>query len=169
MHKHGFCCSYNQVHQFEQSAVLTYGTDIPDYTSQFVQYAADNVDHNIKTLDGNNTFHGMGMIAAVTPGVMKSNPIVKAKVTPRDIATIGKVPIHYHRDESLGKTLITYQKLHSFKAEDPTAYLDNLWKSSVLFGSPRPAWSGMMQLVHHSKHQGKSSCDVSTNDRHEPK
>lgn len=45
----------------------------------------------------------------------------------------------------------------SFKSEDPTANLDILWKSSVLFGSPRPAWSGMMQLVHKGKHPGKSS------------
>ena len=28
LHKHGFCCSYNEVHQFEQNAVLSYGTDI---------------------------------------------------------------------------------------------------------------------------------------------
>ena len=28
---------------------------------------------------------------------------------------------------------------------------------SVMFGSPRPAWSGMMQLVHQGKHPGKSS------------
>ena len=46
LHKHGFCCSYNEVHQFEQNAVLSYGTDIPNYSSQFVQYVADNVDHN---------------------------------------------------------------------------------------------------------------------------
>ena len=26
-----------------------------------------------------------------------------------------------------------------------------------MFGSPRPAWSGMMQLVHHGTHPGKSS------------
>ena len=45
----------------------------------------------------------------------------------------------------------------SFKGEDPTANLDILWKSSVLFGSPRPAWSGMMQLVHKGKHPGKAS------------
>ena len=64
LHKHVVCCSYNEVHQFEQNAVFSYGTDIPNYTSPFVQYVADNVDHNIKTLDGNNTFHGMGMIAA---------------------------------------------------------------------------------------------------------
>ena len=42
-------------------------------------------------------------------------------------------------------------------AEDPTAFLDVLWKSSIMFGSPRPAWSGMMQLVHEGEHPGKSS------------
>ena len=60
------------MHQFEQNVLLSYGTDIPNYTSQFVQYVADNVDHNIKTLDGNNTFHGMGMIAAITPEIKKA-------------------------------------------------------------------------------------------------
>ena len=80
LHKHGFCCSYNEVHQFEQNAVLSYGTDIPNYSSQFVQYVADNVDHNIKTLDGNDTFHGMGMIAVITPKIKKSNPILRVKV-----------------------------------------------------------------------------------------
>ena len=42
-------------------------TDIPSLTpSHFVQYAAVNVDHNIITIDGKNTFHGMGIIATVT-------------------------------------------------------------------------------------------------------
>ena len=156
LHKHGFCCSYNEVHQLEQNAVLSYGTDIPSYTSQFVQYVADNV-HNIKTLDGNNTFHGMEMIATITPKIKKSNAILSVKVTPRDIAAIGRVPIQFHKDESLGMTTVTYEKLHSFKAKDPTALLDVLWKSSVMFESPRPAWSGMMQLVHHGRHPGNSS------------
>ena len=60
LHKHSFCCSYNEVQQFEWNAELSYGTDITDYSSQFVQYVADNVDHNIRTLDGNNSFHGIG-------------------------------------------------------------------------------------------------------------
>ena len=54
-------------------------------------------------------------------------------------------------------TMVTYERLHSFKAKDPTAHLDVLWKSSVMFGSLRPAWSGTMQLVHHGRHPGKSS------------
>ena len=84
LHKHGFCSSYNEVHQFEQNAVLNYGVDIPEYSSQFIQYIADNVDHNIRTLDGYNTFHGMGMIAAVTPEVNKSKKIPSVKVTSKD-------------------------------------------------------------------------------------
>ena len=93
LHKHGFCCSYNEVHQFEQNAVL----------SQFVQYVADNinVDHNIKTLDGNNACHGMGMIAAVTPANNNSNQILRVKVTPKDIAAIGRVLMQFGSNLSL--------------------------------------------------------------------
>jgi len=32
--------------------------------SAFTQFIADNVDHNVCTLDGLHTFHGMGIIAA---------------------------------------------------------------------------------------------------------
>ena len=50
-----------------------------------------------------------------------------------------------------------YQKLHDMKVQDPKAFLDILWKTSIMFGSLRPMWSGMMQLVHHGSHPGKSS------------
>ena len=40
-------------------------TDIPGLMpGMFVKYIADNVDHNSRILDGYNTFHGMGIIAA---------------------------------------------------------------------------------------------------------
>ena len=74
----------------------------------------------------NNTFHGMGMIATVTPANKKSNQILRVKVTPKDIAAIGRVPIRYHSKESVGMTMVTYEKLCSFKGKDPTANLDLL-------------------------------------------
>jgi hypothetical protein len=116
--------------------------------SQFVQYAADNVDHNIRTLGGNDIFHGMGMIAAVTPGAKMSNPILKKKVSSRDIAVVGQVPIKYHREESLRMTAVMYEKLrvHDMNANDTTAHLDLRWKTSILFESQRPMRSGMMNL-----------------------
>ena len=45
------------MHKFERNAAHPHGTDIPNLTTEFVQYAADNVDHNICTLDGHGTFH----------------------------------------------------------------------------------------------------------------
>ena len=41
-------------------------TDITNLTTEFDQYAVDNVEHKIRTLDDHDTFHGMRMIAAVT-------------------------------------------------------------------------------------------------------
>jgi len=63
LNHHRFCCSYQEVQWFEHNA---HGTDIPNLTTEFFQYGADNVDHNICTLDRHGTFYGMGMIAAVT-------------------------------------------------------------------------------------------------------
>ena len=43
-------------------------------------------------------------------------------------------------------------------AQDKTADLDILWKSSIMFGSPRPARSVIMQFVQRDgDHPGKSS------------
>ena len=51
LHHLGFCCSYQEVHQFERNGAKSHG-NIPDLSTEFVQYVADNVDHNIRTLDG---------------------------------------------------------------------------------------------------------------------
>lgn len=80
---------------------------------------------------------------------------MKAKF--KDLATVGQVPIHYHSGLSLEMNSIKYEHLCTFKAQNKTANLDILWKSSILFGSPRPGWSGMKQFVHDGSHSGKSS------------
>ena len=157
LHQHGFCSSYNHVQEFERSAALSRGTNIPNHSNQFIQYVADNVDHNIRTLDGNNTFHGMGMIATVTPGVRSSIRIPRTKVSLSDLTSVGRVPIQFHKGESAGMSAIMYEKLYRMKAQDSTASLDVLWKSSILFRYSRPSWSGMMQFVQKGAHPGMSS------------
>ena len=52
---------------------------------------------------------------------------------------------------------VTYQKLFDLNAQNCYENLDVLWKTSIMFGSPRPAWSGMMQFVHQGNHPGKAS------------
>lgn len=73
------------MHQFERNAAKFHGTNIPDLSTEFVQYVADNVDHNIRTLDGLGTFHGMGMIAAITPGIRSRQQIPRVKATSLDV------------------------------------------------------------------------------------
>ena len=78
----GFCHSYREVTRFKQSAIAT--EDASDIAfslpaGTFSQYMVDNVDHNICTLDGKKTFHGMGIIQASTTmnGVQREEKSIK--------------------------------------------------------------------------------------------
>ena len=55
------------------------GTKIPGVSesssaepTHFVDHVADNADHNSRTLDGRNTFHGMVIVFSVTPAISLS-------------------------------------------------------------------------------------------------
>ena len=71
----GFCSSYKEVLRFEKNAANCVAPDLLgediDAPGTLLLFAGDNVDHNIRTLDGKGTFHGMGMMAALTPGRKK--------------------------------------------------------------------------------------------------
>ena len=73
------------------------------------------------------------------------------------MAIVGRVQIRYHKEERRRMAAVTYQKFVDCKAHNNSDTLDVLWKTSLLFGSPRPAWSVMMQFVHHGDHPGKAS------------
>ena len=158
LHKLGFCSSYAEVCKYERSASITSGTDIPNMTPDtFVQYAADNVDHNICTLDGNNTFHGLGMIAGVTPSIDHTRIVPRVNVSAEDIAAIGHVSIKQFRPVNGGFQSLCFGDLPETDAEDDTSMVDFLWSISTALRNPHSAWSGTMQLVHNGVHPGKSS------------
>ena len=65
----GFSVAYNEVNRYKQSVIQSESlekllTEYPQGT--FTQWVADNVDHNVATLSGEGTFHGMGIIAVST-------------------------------------------------------------------------------------------------------
>ena len=114
LNSHGFCASYKTVQKYKRSAAVAQGTEIPGYTpGQFVQYSADNVNHNLRTLDGTGTFHGMGIIASITPGTKATIPIPIRKVSVQDMAKVGRIeicpfigplentPLHYQELQSI--------------------------------------------------------------------
>ena len=51
------------------------------FPGTFTQSVTDNVDHNVSTLDGQDTFHGMGIIAVSNP-----SDVAKVVVNSRTIA-----------------------------------------------------------------------------------
>ena len=53
---------------FKANAAACHGhgeDKLPDSCN--VKFVADNVNHNINTIDGHCTFHGMGIIMSITP------------------------------------------------------------------------------------------------------
>ena len=107
----GFCLSYDELMRFKQSVVVakrvarskddTVKLDV-DKPLSFTQFVADNVDHDICTLDGTGTFHGMGIIST-TVNLADSNdaesvqyllPRIGRRLTAKDVAVFsGGVPI----------------------------------------------------------------------------
>ena len=110
--EHGFSCSYAEVQRYERSAAVTHGTPTTTYSEDnFIQFIADNVGHNIATLDGTGTFHEMGIIVTITPKPqLCRQPIPKLQVTAEDIAAIGHINIDYFKIPSLIRS-VTYQSI----------------------------------------------------------
>ena len=123
LNSHGFCASYKTVQKYERSAAVAQGTEIPGYTpGHFVQYSTDNKDHNLRTLDGTGTFHGMRIIAAITPGTKATIPIPIRQVSAEDIAKVGRIEIRPFIGP-LQNTPLHYQELQSITVRDPLRIL----------------------------------------------
>ena len=75
----GFSISYDEVNRYKQSVIQSESLEsllMEYFPGTFTQWVADNVDHNVASLDGNNSLHGMGIIAISTP---KNNEPLVAK------------------------------------------------------------------------------------------
>ncbi|KAL8557942.1 hypothetical protein ACOMHN_054656 [Nucella lapillus] len=106
---------------------------------------ADNVDHDTATLDGRGTFHGMGIIASVTPGVKAARRVPRRDVSLKDIKAIGQIKIHFFRPDKTGLSGLTFKALPAISA-NVDSNLDLLSKVSWPLKNPCPAWSGLMQM-----------------------
>ena len=107
------------------SAAATQGTDIPGITpGHFVQFVADNVDHNVRTLDGFNTFHGMGIIATVTPGIKHQKTVPRQDFSAKDLGGIGMINIHFFKADASATLPLIYEELGMVEWTDHTQKLD---------------------------------------------
>ena len=57
--------------------------------------------HNICTLDGKHTFHGI--VAALTPSTKHTRCVPRRKVKARELSEVGKIKVHHCKGASLKK------------------------------------------------------------------
>jgi len=121
-----------------------------------ILFAGDNVDHNIVTIDGKGTFHGMGMIAALTPGRKTKRIIPRRNVSELKYVEKTKIDIVDYRFANHASRKIVFKELIKSCKCDRT--VDVLWELSFSFKQSTPNWQGMMHLIHQGyEHPGQSS------------
>lgn len=159
----GFSVPYDEVVLYKQSVIQdeTLCTLSPPLPPAFTQWAADNVDHNVRTLDGSGTFHGMGIISMSTPAADRRNDRHvkrKARVTVGELVADKGIRIIQYNGPSLpALSRVKFEPIRSTvlcPTIPPQQYYSNiLWQSSrLLRGSrPTPNWSGFMQVVFRSQ------------------
>lgn len=163
----GFSVSLDEVQRYLQSVLQSTNGWQPEECREamFTQFVADNVDHNIKTVDGLETFHGMGIIAVSCFG--RGVELVakrKIKRIPGRLLVAdacrdkGLSLIPYCSQIGLGLAKLMFKPIASLNlpmVACSAASLTMLWHvgglNSVSSG-PRPMWSGYMQSVCQGDH-----------------
>ena len=159
----GFSISSYEVKRYKQSVMQSQPRQPSEgecFPSRFTQWVADNVDHNIATLDGLGTFHGMGIIAVkvrtgnVTPDVahhsIKRVARMKAK---ESVKALGLTIHHFKPPQQKALSMVNLKEIRQLQRPHTLPLdvnLDLLWHSGWIFRIPyqdRPNWSGFMQHV----------------------
>lgn len=139
LNKMGFCSSYSEVQKFESCAALVEGNsrfDIP--AESCMQFIADNVDHNSNTIDGHNTFHGMGIMSTATPGFFNNKRVPRVDVSRDSILNLGTIDIKIYR-KALELQEVKFDELQSLRHIDKYHHLDALSRIIKPLKSPTPS------------------------------
>ena len=164
----GFSVSSDEVNRFKQSAVSDEKSNvIPPSEDFFTQWSGDNVDHNVMTLDGLGTFHGMGIISMSTPYAVNAISNVKfgegnmrrlKRIHATDVARNRGIPIlSYNKCVKSALTTLNFKPiLHlTFPYTLPSSLnIDVVWQTGLFLkpAQPRCNWSGFMQSVSSGHH-----------------
>lgn len=160
----GFSVSYDEVVRYKQSVVQCDVDQSPAaFPASFTQWSGDNVDHNVNTLDGLGSLHGMGIISMSTPyshqpdvgGSPLESSVPRMQRT--KVANICKdrgIPIvQYNGHPKSGLALLSFKPYDSLCrgcVVPPSMNLELIWHSGWFFSdatNPRPNWCGFMQDI----------------------
>jgi hypothetical protein len=115
LNKLGFCSSYSEVLRFEKCAAVSENQgpkDVPE--NSCLHYVADNVDHDSCAIDGRGTFHGIGILSAITPVPGKvSRFIPRKEVSAEDIKAVSFLSFHFYNRARQTSPNVLYKPLLS--------------------------------------------------------
>ena len=162
----GFSSSYSEVMLYKRNAAVTADPNNNTLScGQFMQYIADNIDHNLRTIDGKNTFHGMGIISCITPEHKEIRTIArKTNVSLAEIVDLSHVNIKFYSPQNTHIDDVKFTYLPDPKKDINSCNIDLLWNVSWLLRPNTPLWSGAMQLIQKVVYPGKSTITFFTND-----
>ena len=168
----GFCTSPDEVNRYKQAVVEN--EDVADIINNYIpgsftQWSADNVDHNVRTLDGHGTLHAIGIVASTTSdynaGVPMSKVLRQSRKHVDDVIKGKGIPIiQYVAPEVTGLSKIEFKSL--LELQRPyilplDTSLDLLWHVSIFFSKySRPNWSGYMTNNSAGNYPGKSTISI---------
>jgi hypothetical protein len=160
LHSLGLCMPQTEVRRFKQSVMQASAgwSIVLQDSAPFLQFVADNVDHNVRTLNGFNTFHGMGIIACCVDErgtfgkVCQKIPRLDRYVKVSDLCKTSSVTIfEYNKQSVSGLSSIVLKQLRQLQVPmvfPAVANLNTLRHAAGLFTTKnllRPNWSGFMQ------------------------
>ena len=164
LYRLGFSISYNEVTRFKQNFVQNINVEDVILSTHpadsFTHWIADNVDHNIATIDGKHTFHGMGIVSATT-GSFGRDITPREHTIPRQkllkasevVANKGVKIVQYISSSNPGLYTTLFkplEEIHIPYTPPISIKYDLIWHSGYYFrnmSNMRPSWSGFMQDV----------------------
>jgi len=166
----GLSITVDEVNKYKQSILQSVEEDLPASSpAAFTQWSADNVDHNIVTLDGLGTFHGMGLISmsvadssldTLPSGNFSEKPVKRlSRVKVADMVRGRGIPISYFTPPNVpALSLLKFKPINDVQSALcalPSMKLLLLWKIGWYFRGetdPRPNYSGYMQDISAGPH-----------------
>lgn len=142
----GFSTSYYETETYLQSLLKAGEPQIEE--GNFFQFVFDNIDINLRTLDGKDTFHALGGIQCVTPKTAVTSDVRVPRVKTYDFEGTFNVPvIQYAKRAKSGLKSLTIDNIsESMPTQSLVSARNMLWLSSFAFESVSlPGWSGYMR------------------------
>ena len=167
--KLGFCISPSEITPFKQSVMANNDSNVEVVLNDsFTQWTADNVDPNVCTLNGKDTFPGMGIIVdgMISPMNVDNQQRIKRiryGLKAEEIVSNAKIPISwYDVQDTAALTKMRFKHIVEIHSPQPFSLslgIDCFWQLSFISSADenRAQWNGFMQLHQHGQSHPEKS------------